>query len=75
MVARNSGTHYVTTRSSLISSKMTAVVLIALACALAGCGRKGNLDLPPGASNYQGTPGEANDNSTATAQQIGRAHV
>ena len=73
MVARNSGTHYVTTRSSLISSKMTAVVLIALACALAGCGRKGNLDLPPGASNYQGAPGEANDNSTATAQPAATA--
>ena len=39
-----------TTRSSLVSPKMTAVVLIALACALAGCGRKGGLDLPPGAS-------------------------
>ena len=73
MVARNLGTHYVTTRSSLISPKMTAVLLIALACALTGCGRKGGLDLPPGASNYQGAPGEANDNNTAAAQPAATA--
>ena len=44
---------------------MTAVVLIALACALAGCGRKGGLDLPPGASNAQAAPGAAGDTDAA----------
>ena len=73
MVARNSRTHYVTTRSSLISSKMTAVLLIALTCALAGCGRKGNLDLPPSTSDYQGGPGSAPDNSSAPAQSAATA--
>lgn len=55
-----------TTRSSLVSPKMTAVVLIALACALAGCGRKGGLDLPPGASAYEGAPGAASENNAAS---------
>ncbi len=36
-------------------SKLTAVALIVAACALGGCGRKGGLDLPPGAS-VQGEP-------------------
>ena len=44
---------------------MTAVVLVALACALAGCGRKGGLDLPPGASNAQAAPGAADDTDQA----------
>lgn len=34
-------------------TKLTAIALVALACALAGCGRKGGLDLPPGAAALQ----------------------
>jgi len=52
---------------------MTAVVLIALACALAGCGRKGGLDLPPGASAYEGAPGESNNSSSLAAQPAATA--
>ncbi len=62
-----------TTRSSLYSTKMTAVLLVAFACALAGCGRKGNLDLPPSASGYQGAPGQADDNNSAAAQPAATA--
>jgi predicted small lipoprotein YifL len=43
----------VTSRSNRSFSKLTAVALIALTCALAGCGRKAGLDLPPGASAEQ----------------------
>ena len=49
------------------------MLLIALACALAGCGRKGNLDLPPGGSDYQGAPGPATDNNSAPAQSAATA--
>ena len=59
-----------TTRSSLISPKMTAVLLIAAACALAGCGRKGNLDLPPSTSN---SPGLLDDTSAAQAESAATA--
>ena len=38
-----------TSRSHRSHSKLTVVALIALACALGGCGRKAGLDLPPGA--------------------------
>lgn len=58
-----------TTGSSRISSKITAVVLIALTCALAGCGRKGNLDLPPSTSSYQAAPGPLDDTSSAATAQ------
>ncbi|HEY0236613.1 MAG TPA: lipoprotein [Afipia sp.] len=37
-------------------SKLAAIALIAAACALTGCGRKGGLDLPPGASSAQVAP-------------------
>lgn len=53
------------------SSILTAVTLVALACALAGCGRKAGLDLPPGASNYQPAPedvGADQSGSAATAK-------
>lgn len=62
-----------TTPSSLISPKMTAVLLVVSACVLAGCGRKGNLDLPPSAADYQGAPGTATDNSSAPAQSSATA--
>ena len=32
------------------TSRITAIALLALACALGGCGRKSGLDLPPSAS-------------------------
>ncbi|MBI3700920.1 MAG: hypothetical protein HY242_10820 [Afipia sp.] len=34
-----------------------------MACALAGCGRKAGLDLPPSSSSYQATPGVLDDTS------------
>ncbi len=42
-----------TSRSNRSHSKLTVVALLALACALAGCGRKAGLDLPPNASAEQ----------------------
>ena len=62
-----------TTRSSLVSSQMTAVMLIALACALGGCGRKGGLDLPPGGADYQGAPGPASDTGAPASQSAATA--
>ncbi|MGL4263551.1 MAG: hypothetical protein ACRCTX_18200 [Afipia sp.] len=45
-----------TSRSNRSFSKLTAVGLIVLSCALAGCGRKAYLDAPPGASTDQTNP-------------------
>ncbi|EGP08819.1 hypothetical protein CSIRO_1571 [Bradyrhizobiaceae bacterium SG-6C] len=56
MVARNfrdTGHCCVTARSNRSFSKLTAVGLIVASCALAGCGRKAGLDLPPGAAEEQ----------------------
>ena len=53
------------------SSAFTAAALIVLACVLSACGRKGSLDLPPSASNYQAAPGPLDDKTAvepATAQ-------
>lgn len=47
---------HVTSGSNRFSSRLIAVGLLAAALALAGCGRKGGLDLPPGAT---GQPGAA----------------
>ncbi|CAN5403451.1 hypothetical protein BH10PSE10_BH10PSE10_19620 [soil metagenome] len=41
------------TRSNRSPSKLTVITLIALTCALAGCGRKAGLDAPPGAAADQ----------------------
>lgn len=58
-------------RSNRSFSKLTAIALIALTCALAGCGRKAGLDLPPDAppeaktqtqSDYAATPGLSGSN-------------
>ena len=49
------------------------MLLIVLSCAFAGCGRKGNLDLPPGASDYQGAPGQADDNGAPASQSAATA--
>lgn len=45
-----------TSRSHRSFPKLTAVALIALTCALAGCGRKAGLDLPPGAPTANKEP-------------------
>lgn len=51
MVARNFEDWTVSRISKpVFSSKLAAVGLIVAACALGGCGRKGALDLPPGAA-------------------------
>ncbi|MBN8980906.1 MAG: lipoprotein [Rhizobiales bacterium] len=57
------------------SSAITAVTLIALACALAGCGRKGNLDLPPSTSSYQAAPGVLDDTSAAPESATSQGNV
>ena len=41
--------------SNPLSSRWTVVLLAAVALALAGCGRKAGLDLPPNASSQSGT--------------------
>jgi predicted small lipoprotein YifL len=52
--------------SSPASSRRTALVLIALTLALAGCGRKGALDLPPNAMAAQPTaPASVDDEAPA----------
>jgi predicted small lipoprotein YifL len=58
---------YVTLRSHRNYSKLTAVGLVALACALAGCGRKGGLDLPPSASTPQQSSNMLEDPGTGSA--------
>ena len=60
-------------RSHPSFSKLTAIGLIALSCALAGCGRKAYLDAPPGASVDQTNPqnsdfGIADRNSAGSLQ-------
>ena len=46
--------------SSPLSSRWTVVLLAAVALALAGCGRKGPLDLPPTASPESVAAAQAN---------------
>lgn len=48
-----------TFRSNRTFSKPTALALLVVACALAGCGRKAGLDLPPGAAQPAGAQGRA----------------
>jgi predicted small lipoprotein YifL len=58
--------------SSLASSRRAAFVLIALTLALAGCGRKGALDLPPNAMAAQPTssaPGSVDAEAEAAANR------
>jgi predicted small lipoprotein YifL len=54
--------------SSLASSRRTALVLIAVTLALAGCGRKGALDLPPNAMAAQPTAPAAVDDEAAPSK-------
>lgn len=56
-----------TLRSNRSSPKLAAIGLVALACLLAGCGRKSNLDLPPSAAASAQTPGALDDNSASSA--------
>ena len=52
-----------TSRLNRSPSKLTAIMLIVAACALASCGRKAGLDLPPGAAADQtNTPTAATTN-------------
>lgn len=55
------------TSNPAVVSKLAAVALIAAACALTGCGRKGGLDLPPGASSAQVAPTAASAQMVPTA--------
>lgn len=48
---------HVTSRSNRSFSIPTALTLLVVACALAGCGRKGGLDLPPSAAQSTGAQG------------------
>jgi predicted small lipoprotein YifL len=77
MVARNFKDPHVTSRSHRSFSKLTAVSLIALTCALAGCGRKAGLDLPPDAPaaaknqpapDFATVPGSAGSMTSGTAE-------
>jgi predicted small lipoprotein YifL len=55
--------------SSPVSARWTLVIVAALALALAGCGRKGPLDLPPNAAGpavEQGDTGEERAASKGT---------
>lgn len=61
----DTGHWHVTSRSNPSFSKLTAIGLIALSCALAGCGRKAGLDAPPGASAEQSGP-QSSDFATST---------
>lgn len=48
-----------TSSSNRSFSKPTALALLVVACALAGCGRKAGLDLPPGAAGSTTAQGQA----------------
>lgn len=60
------GDFVVTSNCRLTSSGWTIILLSVTALALAGCGRKGPLDLPPNASN-------ASSQATATDSEAERA--
>ncbi len=68
----DTGQQRVTARSNRSFSKLTAIGLIVASCALAGCGRKAGLDLPPGAAEEQklnsGTADTADRNSAGNLQ-------
>jgi predicted small lipoprotein YifL len=54
----------VTPRSNRSFSKLTVAGLIALACILAGCGRKAGLDLPPAAAaGLTAAPGDEHNSA------------
>jgi predicted small lipoprotein YifL len=54
MVPRALGISRVNRKSSPTVSGLTVIVLSVLALSLAGCGRKGGLDAPPGAAGASG---------------------
>jgi predicted small lipoprotein YifL len=55
--------------TSSVSSKRAALVLIAVALALAGCGRKGGLDLPPNTPVQPTAAASGNAEADATANK------
>ena len=48
-------------------SKLTVIGLVVAVCALAGCGRKAGLDLPPGAAALQQEQRSLDEPSSAVA--------
>lgn len=60
---------HVTSRSNRSFSMPTALALLAVACALAGCGRKAGLDLPPGGAEPSSVRGQAQAAPAAAAQR------
>ena len=60
----DTGHQRVTSRPNRSFPKLAAIGLIALSCALAGCGRKAGLDLPPGTvADPSNTPNMRSDTS------------
>jgi len=59
MVRRALGMSFVNRKSSPTVSGWTIIVVSALALTLAGCGRKGGLDAPPGALGASGDTANA----------------
>jgi predicted small lipoprotein YifL len=51
--------------SGPVSARWTLVIVGAVALALAGCGRKGPLDLPPNAAGPVGEQGDAGEERAA----------
>jgi predicted small lipoprotein YifL len=62
---------HVTSRSNRSFSIPTALTLLVVACVLAGCGRKGGLDLPPSAAQPTSAQGnvEAAPNEPTAARR------
>jgi predicted small lipoprotein YifL len=68
MVPRNLGIVAVNRTSSPVSAAWTLVAVAAMALALAGCGRKGPLDLPPTSSAQSAVDQGDTDEERAAAQ-------
>ncbi|MBX9709454.1 MAG: lipoprotein [Xanthobacteraceae bacterium] len=62
----------IVSRISNSVSKLAVTALIVAACALGGCGRKGGLDLPPGAG-AQAAPDSAQSNPDSQYSPAGAA--
>ena len=65
MVPPNFGDVAVNRTSGPVSARWTLVAVAALALALAGCGRKGPLDLPPTAAGPAVEQGDAEERAAA----------
>ncbi len=64
MVTPHFGDFAVSSNSSPVPSRWAVILLSAAALALAGCGRKSGLDLPPTASVQPSNAPQANDAAT-----------